>query len=146
MDGSPFGKCDIDVFLGTHLVRASKEGHAIHTLSWVNIKGSNFSTHVLLLRLARQMRRWQGRTGVEHVVLDVPGEGGEQHANIDPGHHDSGYVLLHMPQQIAIFPCSHACRKLLSSYGLQIVIWMSLQLCSDNARVLHSGYDCQASI
>lgn len=41
------------------------------------------------------------RTGVEHVVLDVPAEGGEHHAHVEPGQRHPGDVVVQVLQQAA---------------------------------------------
>lgn len=43
-------------------------------------------------------------TRVEHVVLHVPAEGGEQHADVHPGDHDTRHLIIQMAQQAAMVP------------------------------------------
>ncbi len=40
--------------------------------------------------------------GVEHVVLNVPAEAGEHHADVHPGHHHARDVFLNVAKHRAI--------------------------------------------
>ncbi len=43
-----------------------------------------------------------GLTGVEHVVLDVPAEGGEHHAHVHPGQRHPSNAVVQMLEQTVL--------------------------------------------
>ena len=84
------------------------------------------------------------RTGVEHVVLDVPAERGEHHAHVQPGQGDPRDVIVQVLQEAAgeagqVVQVPGVLRIL----PLPVILWQAAPRALSHRRSLHRQLDTE---